>query len=110
MAAGPTTTSSRWLDSTRKKWQVPEKIPVAMLSCTSPTELIFSPVCWMNHCISEAARHARSACTSPEKRSKSASPRNLSTSPPRRYAMPIRPSKTPLTARTSSSAPARPFA
>ena len=53
-------------------------------SSTSPTELIVLPVRSMNHCISEAARQARSACTSPEKRSRSASPRNLSTSPPRR--------------------------
>src|SRR5688572_10135644 len=39
-----------------------------------------------------------------------ASPRNLSTSPPWRSVIPIRPSKNPETASVSSSAPARPFA
>src|SRR6266404_6032176 len=85
-------------------------MPVDMRSVTDPTELIVFPVSPISHCISDAARQARCSCPSLEKKRSRASPRNLSTSPPRRSATPIRPSKTPETASTSSSAPARPFA
>ena len=57
-----------------EEWQVPEKIPVAMLSSTGPTELAGSPVCWISRCISAAARQARSSCPSPAKKISNASP------------------------------------
>src|SRR6266542_1383263 len=80
-----------------------------MRSETGPTVLFAGAACSMNHCICEAARHARAAWPSPSNRRSSASPRNLRTSPPWRDAIPIRPSKHPLTTRISSSAPALPF-
>ncbi len=110
VVAGPVTISSRCVASRRNACTVPVWTPVDIRSDTGPTELIVEPACSMNHCMSTDARQARSAWPSPSKRISSASPRNLSTSPPWRSVIPISPSKTPLITRISSSEPARPFA
>ena len=80
-----------------------------MRSSTGPTELSALPIDSIVHCMSEAAPAARAAWRSPSNNSSSASPRNLSTSPPCRSATSIRPSKQAEIRWTSSSAPALPF-
>ena len=107
-AARPATSSSRCGTSVRKTCTSPEWTPHDMRSSTAPTDVCRPAIDSIAHCMSDAAPHARSGWRSPTKSSSSASPRNLSTSPPCRSATWIRPSKTDEIVSTSSSAPSRP--
>ncbi len=82
-AVGPQTMSSRWWRPSRKKWHSPETSPAHIDSSTGPTlDSPAAPPAAMNRCIASAAHAARLSWPSPSNTSRSASPRNFSTSPP----------------------------
>ena len=108
VTSAPTTTSSRWLEPTRKKGNSAEWRPTDMVSSSRPMALGVRLLSRMLRRISTAADAARVACPSPWKRNSSASPPNLRSIPPRASAMSSIAPNTSLSVSTSASAPTRP--
>ena len=106
--AGPSTTSSRCDEPTRKNKISPEWTPTDIERRSGPTEVGISAARRRELRISTAAEQARTAWPSPRKNNSSASPPNLSNMPPRSAAMSSIAPNTRLSVSTSSSPPERP--
>ena len=108
VTSAPTTTSSRWLEPTRKNGNSAEWRPTDIVSSSRPMALGVRLLSRMLRRISTAADAARVACPSPWNRNSSASPPNLRSIPPRASAMSSIAPNTALSVSTSASAPTRP--
>ena len=88
LAAGPLMTSSRWIcgSPTRKKSNRPLCTPTDMRRLTPPADELVRPTVRSSLRMSAEARTARTACSSPVKRSSTASPPHFTRSPPSRRA------------------------
>ena len=80
--AGPQTTGSRCDSPTRNRCSASLWMPTDMRSVTRAPGVSMRPAVRSAARMSAAARHARSACSSPSKNSSSASPPNFSREPP----------------------------
>ncbi len=82
VASGPVTISSRWSVPASTNRNRPEWIPTCIFSVTGPALVRGRPIARNVLRISKAARALRAACSSPSKKSRSASPPNFSSPPP----------------------------
>ena len=108
VAAGPTTSSSRWVTPAATSKISPVCTPIEMRSRTFPLPVVTGPRSFSRLRIIAAARTARPAWPSPENINSRASPPNESRSPPSDSAWPSRSVKTSVRIAVSSSAPALP--